>query len=78
MPAPRGRQQKNRSARFDPDRKVSVAVQLHPNDPLRKKFEQLVGVMGVSGAEVMRLALGALQIDQDGRPVGWKPEGEAA
>jgi len=78
MPAPRGRQQRNRSACFDPTRKVSVAVQLAPGDPLRTKFEQLVGAMGVSGAEVMRLALGALQIDQDGRPVGWKPEGEAA
>jgi len=76
--APRGRQQQNRSARFDPDRKVSVAVQLAPGDPLREKFERLVTSLGVSGAEVMRQALEALPIDQDGRPVIRKPEGEAA
>ena len=71
--APRGKQQRNRSARFDADRKVSVAVQLAPGDPLRVKFEKLVMTMGVSGAEVLRLALSALPVDQEGRPVGWTP-----
>ncbi|MFE7194478.1 hypothetical protein [Kitasatospora sp. NPDC057541] len=78
MGAPRGKQQANRSARFDADRKISAAVQLAPGDPLRIKFEKLVKATGVSGAEVLRLALSALPVDQEGRPVGWTPPKGAA
>ncbi|MFD8705868.1 hypothetical protein ACFV1W_25235 [Kitasatospora sp. NPDC059648] len=60
MPAPRGRQQRGRSAEFPPDKVIRAAVNLAPGDPLRADFEHLVKTMGVSGAEVVRTALQAL------------------
>ena len=71
MGAPRGRQQRGRSAQFDADRPVRASVQLQPYEPLRKKFEALVLATGVSGAEVMRFALEKLEVSDDGLPVDW-------
>ena len=71
MGAPRGRQQRGKSAQFEPDRAVRASVLLQPQEPLRRKFEDLVNATGASGAEVVRFALAALQVGEGGRPMGW-------
>ncbi len=73
MAAPRGRQQRGRSAEFPPDREIRATLKLAPGDPLREPYEGLVKSMGVSGAEVVRRAIQVLaELHQ--RPAGRQNE----
>ncbi|MFB7030998.1 MULTISPECIES: hypothetical protein [unclassified Streptomyces] len=56
MAAPRGRQHRGRSTDF-PDRPIRAGLMLSPGEPEREAYEALVTEMGISGAEVIRLAL---------------------
>ncbi|MGW2725592.1 hypothetical protein [Streptomyces sp. NPDC001492] len=78
MAGVRGRQQRGRSANFDPEKVVRANVIFHPGDPLREKFESAVLGMGVSGNEVMRYALEKLRLDENGRPAGWPAQDQIA
>lgn len=57
MAAPRGRQHRGRSTDFPSDRAVRAGLMLHPGDPVRVAYEELVTELGISGAEVIRKAL---------------------
>jgi hypothetical protein len=52
-----GQQQRGRSGEFPPDKVIRAVAQLAPGDELRPGFEKLVKSMGVSGAQVVRIAL---------------------
>jgi hypothetical protein len=78
MAGVRGRQQRGRSANFDPEKVARANVLFHPGDPLREKFERAVIGMKVSGNEVMRYALERLELDEHGRPAGWPSQDEIA
>lgn len=56
MPGIRGLQHVPRTV-YPPDKAVRAVVVLHPQDEERKLYEELVGELGVSGAEVLREAL---------------------
>ncbi|ONI48521.1 hypothetical protein [Streptomyces sp. IB2014 011-1] len=57
MAAPRGRQQRGRSTDFPSDKAIRAGLLLHPGEPVRKAYEDLVTETGISGAEVIRQAL---------------------
>ncbi|MFD5372105.1 hypothetical protein [Streptomyces sp. NPDC127103] len=57
MAAPRGRQHRGRSTDFPSDRAIRAGLMLSPGEPVREAYEDLVTEMGISGAEVIRLAL---------------------
>ncbi|MFD6918306.1 hypothetical protein [Streptomyces virginiae] len=57
MAAPRGRQHRGRSDAFPSDRAIRAGLMLHPGEPVREAYEDLVTQMGISGAEVIRQAL---------------------
>ncbi|MFD8386554.1 hypothetical protein ACFV2X_50035 [Streptomyces sp. NPDC059679] len=46
-----------KSTVFHADKPVRAAVLLQPGEPVRRMYEELVVLMGVSGAEVLREAL---------------------
>ncbi|WP_158690433.1 hypothetical protein [Streptomyces sp. PsTaAH-124] len=46
-----------KSTAFPADKSVRAAVVLQPGEPVRRMYEELVVLMGVSGAEVLREAL---------------------
>jgi hypothetical protein len=46
-----------KSTVFHADKPVRAAVVLMPGEPVRRMYEELVVLMGVSGAEVLREAL---------------------
>lgn len=57
MAAPRGKQHRGRSTEFPPDRAIRAGLMLHPGEPVREAYEDLVTEKGISGAEVIRQAL---------------------
>ncbi|MHC3394719.1 hypothetical protein ACLQ2E_35460 [Streptomyces lavendulocolor] len=57
MAAPRGRQHRGRSDAFPSDRAIRAGLMLHPGEPVREAYEDLVTEKGISGAEVIRQAL---------------------
>ncbi|MER6603853.1 MULTISPECIES: hypothetical protein [Streptomyces] len=57
MAAPRGRQQRGRSTEWPSDKAIRAGLLLHPGEPVRKAYEELVTETGISGAEVIRKAL---------------------
>lgn len=57
MAAPRGRQHRGRSTEFPSDKAIRAGLLLHPGEPVRAAYEDLVTEMGISGAEVIRKAL---------------------
>ncbi|NWF30857.1 hypothetical protein HW130_32205 [Streptomyces sp. PKU-EA00015] len=57
MAAPRGRQQRGRSTDFPSDKAIRAGLLLHPGEPVREAYEDLVAERGISGAEVIRQAL---------------------
>jgi hypothetical protein len=50
----RGSQHANRSTAFPVDKAIRASAVLYPGEVERKQFEELVHLMGVSGAEVIR------------------------
>jgi len=46
-----------KSTVFPADKSLRAAVVLQPDEPVRRMYEELVVLMGVSGAEVLREAL---------------------
>ncbi|MFJ2110768.1 hypothetical protein ACIOEX_02375 [Streptomyces sp. NPDC087850] len=57
MAAPRGRQHRGRSTDFPSDKAIRAGLMLHPGEPVREAYEDLVTELGISGAEVIRKAL---------------------
>jgi hypothetical protein len=57
MAGPRGRAHRGRTGAFNPDASIKAATQLHPGDPARVAYEELIAEMGISGSEVIRQAL---------------------
>ncbi|MEU0671202.1 hypothetical protein ABZ508_35330 [Streptomyces lavendulocolor] len=69
MAAPRGRQHRGRSTAFPPDRAIRAGLMLHPGEPVRQAYEDLVTELGISGAEVIRQALMEMhERHRQGRP----------
>ncbi|WP_435246440.1 hypothetical protein [Streptomyces sp. NRRL F-5630] len=60
MAAPRGRAQSGRTG-SDPTKPVRPQVTLTPGDPVRVAYDELVGELNISGAEVVRRGILALR-----------------
>ncbi|MGX9891396.1 hypothetical protein [Streptomyces sp. NPDC002276] len=66
MAAPRGRAQNGRTG-SDPAKPVRAQVTLQPGDAVRVAYDELVDVLGISGAEVIRRAILALRKTEQAR-----------
>ncbi|MFF4291026.1 hypothetical protein ACFY0R_37885 [Streptomyces sp. NPDC001633] len=66
MAGKRGVQHKGRSDVFQPGKSVRAQVPLAAGDPVRKRYEELVSKMQISGAEVLREAITCLHRQEFG------------
>ncbi|MFJ8166534.1 hypothetical protein ACIRBY_37220 [Streptomyces sp. NPDC096136] len=57
MAAPRGVPHRGKSDAFPADKSIRAGLMLHPGEPVRRAYEDLVTEKGISGAEVIRQAL---------------------